>query len=174
MRPGGPAVEADHARQPKPGRGLQVADPPAEAEPERVDAFGIAAGRGPKVGDRGGDVCVDCLRAGLDDVLLVGEVGVPPLGAGRPREEIERHCIHAGLREAERQLLVVRVQAANVRDDHHAGARRLLCAGTDGRELGPVGAGEGQLLAVDRGAANRGDRWSGVTVEAHGIPPRRL
>ena len=98
------------------------------------------------------------------------EVGrpLPDADPGGPPEVVDRERVHARLGEAERQLLVVRVQAADVRQDDDGRPRGGLGAGKQPGEAPAVAGPEDHLLAVDCAAGHRLDRRPAVEVEAHG------
>src|SRR5688500_17949649 len=174
MRTGWPAVEADHALQPQTGGRLQEADPAAEAEaggvqPVRRPALGRA-----QVGHRGRHVVHDSGRSELHDVRLVLEALAALGRLGGAAEQVDGHGVDARLGEAQAELLVVRMQATHVGDDHDAGAGRLNGARGVGEDGGAVAAGQGEASGVDGSAADRWPRGSGVGVEAHGSLLRQV
>jgi hypothetical protein len=172
VRPDGPGIKADDAVQVEPGGGLEEADPTAEAEPDGVQAFrGSAVGQAQEA-RRGGHVVVDGGRIQPADVRLVLESLGALLTAGGARVEVDRHRVHAGLGEAQGQLLIVGMQPAHVRDDHDAGAARLLGPRSMRRDGRPVAAGERQVTRVERASADGWEWGSGVGVEAHGCQDR--
>jgi hypothetical protein len=69
------------------------------------------------------------------------EVGAPIADAdpGGPAEVVDRQGFHAQLGEAQGQLLVVVVQAANVGQDDHGPSRAHIRAGVECSEAGAVG-----------------------------------
>src|SRR5207237_28987 len=81
-------------------------------------------------------------------------------GAGGAAEVVERDRGHPRLREAQRELLEERMQAAHVREDDHAGAGWIGGAGGVGSDPGAVGGGEGQVARIEGGATNRRRRRS--------------
>ncbi len=66
------------------------------------------------------------------------------------------------------QVLEELVEAADVREDDHAGAGRLRRTREVGVELGPIGRGEDKVAVVGGRAANRRQRWSGIVSVTHG------
>ena len=88
--------------------------------------------------------------------------------ARRPPEVVDRERIDPVLREPQRELLVVRVQAADVRQDHDSGAARLGGPRSERREPVPVAPRSASPLGIERAARDRRDRRSAVEIEAHG------
>ncbi len=146
---GGHPVEADRPGEPVPGGGGEPRVAAAEAEADGEDRR--AAGRA-QVRDRRGDVRLDAVRRRLHDVLHVVEVVVALRHPGGAAEVVERDRRVAALREAERQLLVEAVEAADVGQDHDPRRGRLLRHGLERREAVPVGGLEHEIVVRDGGA----------------------
>jgi len=91
-------------------------------------------------------------------VLHVLEVLAALVDTGAPTEVVDRDRGIAALREAQRQLLVEVVEAADVGEDHHADRDRLLGGGGEGREAVAVGGFEHHVLVRDGGAGDDCDR----------------
>ena len=72
--------------------------------------------------DARGDVGLDAVLRRLLDVRHVLEVVAALLGSGRASEVVERDRRVAALGEAQRELLVEAVEAADVGQDHDSGA----------------------------------------------------
>ena len=129
VRPGRPPIEADDAAQAEPRPRLEEAHPPAEAEAGGVEPLGRAAvGRAQVLNGRG-DVVHHPLCGQLHDVRLILEALATATRLGGPAEEIDGHGMDAGLGKAKGELVVVRVEPADVGQDHDAGARWRLGAG---------------------------------------------
>ena len=118
--PGERAVHPDHAGQPEPERPGQERHPAthAEAQREHRPGRGPAVLRRPDLLDRGGDVGLDAGPGRLDRMGAVVEVIAARLRSGGPAEPVERQRVDPVLGEAEGQLLVIRMQPANVGQDH--------------------------------------------------------
>ena len=86
---------------------------------------------------------------------------------GRPAEVVDRERVDPVLGEAERELLVVGMQAADVGEDHDPGAGHLRRAGPERPEPVAVLRLEHQLGRVERAAGDRDDRRTGIEIEAH-------
>src|SRR4051794_2258239 len=99
--------------------------------------------------------------------LILERVVAPRIGPGGPSEVVERHGVDTELREPKGELLVIRVQAANVGEDDDPGARRLGGSGTERLEAVAVVGGQEQRGPVKRPAGDRGDGRPAVEVEAH-------
>jgi aspartate kinase len=157
-------VQADHAVQPEAERRREERHPPAHAEPEREDALdAVVAQRR----DAGADVGRDAGPRRRPEMRTVIKVVAARLGAGRAPEPVDRKRVHAALRQPQGQLFVVRMEAANIGEDHHRAARprRRSCP-----ERGePVAVGRLQLdaLPVQCAAGDGLDRWTAVEIEAH-------
>ncbi len=152
----------------------QERHPPAHAEPDRehglrplVVRSGLAAERG-----HGGlDVRGDAGPRRLCHMWRVREVGAPPGGPGRPPEPVDRERLHAPLREPQGELLVIRMEAADIGEhDHRGTGRRSRSRPERGEPVAVVGdqLHEGPIQGATR---DRGDRWSAVVIEAHGGGP---
>ena len=89
----------------------------SEAEPDREDR---GAPRGAKVLDARADVRLNPVRRRLLHVRHVLEVVAALLCAGRASEVVERDRGVPALGEAQGELLVEAVEAADVREDHDA------------------------------------------------------
>ena len=139
--------------------------PAAHAEADREDRL---AAWGTQSSDRRGDVGLHALGRGLLHVRHVLEVVAALLGAGRAPEVVEGDRCVAALCEAQRQLLVEAVEAADVREDDDADSSVLLGRGHERREPVSVRGLEHELLVRDGCARDRTDRRRGVDVEAHG------
>ena len=96
-----------------------------------------------------------------------------PAEAGRPAEVVDGDGVYAVLGEAQGQVLVVGVQAADIRQDHDAGAGRDGGAGTERGQPSAIVRGEGQLAGVERTTGDRRHGRAGVMVVAHGTNLRR-
>src|SRR5262249_27542762 len=97
------------------------------------------------------------------------EVVATLLHAGRAPEEVERNRRVPALGEAERELLVEAVEAADVREDHDADAGFLLRRRLERCEAVPVGRLEHEVVVRDGRARDRRDRRHRVEVEAHAV-----
>ena len=168
MRADRPRVEADDARKPEVARrrGKQ-ADATAEAEADRVEPLRAPAVDPTEVVDRGRHVRLDRLVPKLEDVGLVFEPLAALRGPRRPRVRVDRHGVDPRLRETQRELLVIRMQPADVGEHDHARPGGLLAADRVGREARAIGAGEREVTRVEGGAADRRQRRARVEVEAH-------
>ena len=102
-------------------------------------------------------------------VRRVVEVGTATLGAGRPPVVVDGDRIDARFGEPERELLVERRQPADVGEDDHARADRRRGMRAVRRTARPVGRGQLDERAVDRGTRDRSDRRTAVMVDAHAI-----
>src|SRR5438552_3071359 len=115
-------VETDGAGEPVAGGGREPRVPPAEAEADGEDRGGAVL---PQVRDAGGDVGLHALGRRLLAVRPVVEVLAALLGARGAAVEVECDRGVAALGEAEGELLVEAVEAANVREDDDARRRPL-------------------------------------------------
>lgn len=95
------------------------------------------------------------------------EVVASLLDACRSSEVVERDSRIAALREAERELLVEAVEAADVGKDDDPRGGRFVRRGPKRGEAVPVQCREHELVVRDRGPGNDGNRRQGVGVEAH-------
>ena len=122
--PDRPAVEADHARRADPRRRLEVAEPPTEAEADGVQPLdgppSASAGMRPRRRCRRS--IVSCRVSGTWARTRSPRRGPPRC----PAEVVDGDRVHAGLGEAQGQLLEERMQAAHVRQDHDRRARWAL------------------------------------------------
>src|SRR5947199_2181889 len=168
-----PAVESDHAGVAQPAGRLQIRQRPTEAEADREDRADLAPGRAAQIRDRGRDVGLETI--GLRQWHLRHEVEAvaPVFGGRRPREEVDGHRVYADLREAVRELLVIGVQPAHVRDDDHPGARRRARPGRVGHEARAVGRRELEVVGAGRASRDRANRRPRLVVNAHTSPPFR-
>ena len=105
-------------------------------------------------------VCRD-VRLVLERIVAWG------VDAGGPPEVVERHGIDARLREPQGELLVVRVEAADIGEDDDAGTGRLGRARTEREEAVAVIGGQDQRGSVEGAAGDRRDGRPAVEVEAH-------
>jgi hypothetical protein len=101
-------------------------------------------------------------------VLPEREVAVARADAGGPPEVVDGHRVHPRLGEALRQLLVEAVEAPDVGEDDRSGVRTLVRVGEERTELGAVGRGQHQVVALDRASPDRRQGRTGVVSEAHG------
>ena len=108
-----------------------------------------------QVRDAGADVRLHLLRRRLLHVRHVVEVVVALLDAGRAAEVVERDRGDAALGEAQRELLVEAVEAADVGEDHDARRRRLVRDRAERREPVAVGRLEHEVVVRDGGAGDR-------------------
>ena len=161
-------VEADDTGEVEAERGRQERDLSAEAEADRVDRV-VGAGR-PQMGDRRADVGAHLVVRDALHVLLVREVFGPAAGrAGGAPEPVDGQRAEAVLGEPARQLLVVRVQAADVGEDQHGRRRITLRRGLERGEPRPVGGLEDERTGRgDRPVAGQ-DRRAAAPVEAHQV-----
>jgi hypothetical protein len=118
-------------------------------------------------GDGGGDVELDRRRIGAAEVIRIREVVVALRDAGGAAEVVERDRADVALGEAECELLVEAVQAANVGQDDDAFVRRRIGCCGERREAIPVGRFQDEVLVRDRRAGDARDRRRGIEVEAH-------
>ena len=163
-------VEADDAREIQfRTRGLHQAGAAAEAEADRKDAIRRAALRRAEIGSGSSDVLVERLGRDKRHVGLVVEPLVALSGPRGAAEEVERDGIHAGLRESQRELLEERVQAPDVGQDHHACSGGFRRPGRVCGDLRAVGGGQREVARVEGGAADRRQRWSGISVITHAL-----
>ena len=117
--------------------------------------------------DRSGDIGRDARpRRGLY-VRHVVEALAAPARAGRPAEPVDRQGIDAPFREAQRELLVERMETADVRQDRDAGPVRRRRARTERREAVAVVGRDLDQPAVECGTGDRVDGRSTVVIEAH-------
>ena len=100
-------------------------------------------------------------------MLHVLEVVSALLRPGRAPEVVDRNRGNAPLCEAEGELLVEAVEAADVGEDDHPFPAGLLRRCGERREPVSVGALEGEVAMLDRAALDRRDRRQRVQVEAH-------
>ena len=119
-----------------------------------------------------GDVGPDSLRRRLLDVVHVRELVVALGGAGGAPEVVERDGGDPALGEAQRELLVEAVEAADVRQDHDTRACRLVGRRRERGEAVPVGRLEDEVVVRDRRPGDDGDRRQRFELEAHGVKIR--
>jgi hypothetical protein len=100
-------------------------------------------------------------------MLPIRELVVPLSDAGRAAEVVDRDRRDPPLGEAERQLLVEPVEAADIREDDDPGAARRLRKREERREPRPVARLELEVAMVDRRARDDRDGRLGVVLEAH-------
>ena len=131
---------------------MRVREPPSG---ERSQATAAATSRCTPVGR--------CLR----DVLHEGELVVALVDAGGAPEVVDRDRRVAALGEAQRELLVEAVEAADVGQDHDADAGRLVRRRGERGEAVVVRGVQHEVLVGDRGAGDHGDRRRRVKVVAH-------
>jgi hypothetical protein len=125
------------------------------------------AAEGAQIADAGRDVGLHLLLRELLHEWLVVPVVRPLVDAGRAAEGVERDRGVAALGEAQRELLVEAVEAADVRQDHDAGRDVTVRNGAEGGEAIAVGAPEDEVVVRDGGTRDPWDRRLGVDVEAH-------
>src|SRR6266516_1607883 len=165
-----PAVKADDAVQAGVHRGLIPRVRPAEAEANREDGPGGPAFLGLQVGDGGGGVGRYALGRRGVHVRHVIEAIASIAPAGRPCEVVDGNAVDTRLGKSLRQVLEELVEAADVREDDHAGAGRLRRPREVGVELGPIGRGEDEVSVVGGRATDRMDvrqRRPGIVSVAH-------
>ncbi len=148
--------------------------PAGRCEPRDAAAEAEADGEdrtrgGAKVLDRSRHVQLHGLGPRLLHVRPELEIVATRLGAGGAPEVIEGDGRRAAFGEPERQLLVEAVQPADVGEDHHADAVRLVGRRLEGGEAIPVGGLERQPVVRDGGAADDGNRRPRVGTVAHEI-----
>src|SRR5262249_19594519 len=102
-------------------------------------------------------------------VPVVGPLADP----GGAAEVVERDGCVAALGEAERELLVEAVEAADVRQDHDPGRDVSVRNRPERREAVAVAALEDEVVVRDGGARDPRNRRLGVDVEAHGREPTK-
>src|SRR5581483_9704079 len=161
---GRPPIEPHRAGKPVSGSGGEPGGAAAEAEADGEDARRPAVA---EVSDAGGDVGLDPLGRRLLAMRRVIEVLAPLLRAGRAPVVVEGDRGVAALGEAESELLVEPVEAADVREDHDPGCRRPVGEGGEGGEAIPVRRLEHEVVVGDSRPGDRRDRRQGVGVEAH-------
>ena len=128
-RLGRPTVEPDGSGQPDVEGRSEEREPTAEAEADGEqgdDPPSLA--NGPRAGL---DVGQEPLVARLADMLHVAEVVASVAGAGRSTEVVDRDGVHTGLGEAQGELLVVRVQPADIGQDDDSGTARCRRPGAE-------------------------------------------
>ena len=89
------------------------------------------------------------------------------VGVRGAAEVVDRHGVDAALGEAQRQLLVERMQSADIGQDDDARAGGVSARASKARNCVAVGRLELDPLAVDGCAGKRRNRWVAVKVEAH-------
>ena len=160
------AVEPDRALEPVARRRGEPGVAAAEAEADREDRRAPARASG---ATRAADVGLHALRRRLPHVRHVVEVVVALRDAGRAAEVVERDGAVAALGEAQRQLLVEAVEAANVRQDHDARADGLVRAARRRRRSRfPSAASSTRSSCETAAPRDDRDRRQRVRVEAHG------
>src|SRR4029450_8054124 len=105
-----PTVEADHPGVAEAARRLEEGDRAAEAEPDGEERRDVPALLRAEVRHRGRDVRLERRRRRLAHVREVLECVAPVARLVRPGEEVDGDRVDTDLREAKRQLLVVRVE----------------------------------------------------------------
>ena len=120
-----------------------------------------------QVTDAGRDVGGDPAPRRRRDVGHVLEALAAVVVGRRPPEPVDRQRIDPVLREPQRQLLVERVQAADVREQQDGRAVRLRGPGEERRGLVAVGGDDGRPGAVEGAAGDGLDRRVAVEIEAH-------
>ncbi len=167
------SVEADRPGEPMSARGGEPGVAPAEAEADRED-MRIA----PPSGDRryatpaATSACTPS-RGGLVDVRHELELVVALLGARSASEVVDRDGGVPALGEAERQLLVETVEAADVGEHDHAHAAGLVGRSGKRGEAVAVGGFEDEVAMRDGRARERRDWRKRVRLEAHRTPSSR-
>ena len=146
---------------------------PPMQKPIGVQLANAAALGRAQVRRRGPDVGRQAVPGELHDVGLVLERRATSTQTRRPPEVVDRDRIDPVLRELEREVLVVRVESADIGQHDHPDAQRFCGERAERREVRPVRRPQRQLAAVQRPALDRRDGRSGVMVEAHGGPPSR-
>ena len=105
-------------------------------------------------------------------MIHVRELVVALRHAGGAPEVVEGDRGIAALAEAQRELLVEAVEAADVREHDDADGPRLVRDGGERGELVAVGRPEGEILRPHRRPTREGrDRRQGVELEAHPEAP---
>ena len=162
-------VEPDDAGQPEAQGPGQERHPAAHAEADREDRGRrrAIAVLGPQGRDTRPDVRGDPAPRRRADVGRVVEVLAAPGVARGPAEVVDGQGVDAALREAQGQLLVERMEAADVGQDHDAGAGRFGRSRPEGGQAVAVGGRQGQPFGVERAARDRWDGRSAVEIEAH-------
>src|ERR1019366_246005 len=82
-------------------------------------------------------------------------------------EVVDGEGVNAGLGEAQSQLLVERIEAANIGQDHHPGPAWIDRPRPERRELAAVRAGQDKILVVEGAPRDRPDRRVAVEIETH-------
>ena len=117
--------------------------------------------------DRGGGVGLDAFRRRLLDVRQVLEVVAALLDAGGAAEVVDRHGRVAALGEAQRELLVEAVEAADVRQDDDARARQLVGQRRERGEAAPSRRLEHEILVRDAPPPERPGSAAASRVSKH-------
>ena len=99
---------------------------------------------------------------------VVVEVVAARLGTGGPPEPVDRERVDAVLGEPQGELLVVRVEPADVGQDHDRRPARLGRPCPERRVPVAIGRGQDRAALVERTAGDRRDRRVAVEIEAHG------
>ena len=163
--PARPPVEADGAREPVPPGGRRPGAAAAETEADREDR---RAAEVAEVADARADVGLHLLVRELLHERHVVPVVRPLVDAGGAAEIVEGDRGVAALGEAQRELLVEAVEAADVRQDHDAGRDFSVRHRPERGEAVAVLARQDEVVVGDGGARDPRDRRLGVEVEAHG------
>src|SRR5262249_38151460 len=158
-----PPVEADRADETVPGRRGQPGVAATEAEPHRENGVGTVS----EMPYRRPDLRLDPFPRRLPHMAAVLELLSTPGHRGAPAEVVDRDRFVPSLGEAECELLVEPVEAADVGQDHDAGGARLVRACGKGGEAVAVRRFEDEVVVRDRGSAYDGDRRLRVRFVAH-------
>jgi hypothetical protein len=117
--------------------------------------------------DARADVGLDALGRRLPDVLHEVPVVRALVDACGAAEVVERDRDEAALGEAEGELLVEAIEAADVREDHDPDLGGPVGHRTERREAVAVLRFEHEVVVRDGGACDARDRRLGVELEAH-------
>ena len=168
-----PPIEPDDPGETRHIRRGEERDPSAktEAENEKATRWGLLL----DFRLARGDVGEHALRGRLPDMRHVIEVVGAPSGPRRSPEEVEGDRVHTGRREPFRELLVERVQAADVGRDDNAGVPSG-CAREIRADLRPVRARHHDILSTRptghrRQQVERNIGRAGARRITHGGPP---
>ncbi len=99
---------------------------------------------------------------------LVVEVGSAVGSRGRPAEVVDGQSVDASLGEAQRQLLVISVEAAHIGQHQHRRAGRRRGARLKAHERVAIFGDQLDAMAVDGCSGDGWDGWPAVVVKAHG------
>src|SRR5438874_608838 len=136
----------------------------AEAEADREDRCAI---EGEQLPDAGADVRHHLVRREpLDERHVIPVVG-PLVDARGAAEVVERDGGMAAFGEAERELLVEAVEAADIRQDHDPGGDGALREGAERGEAVAVLARQDEVVVGDGRAEDARDRRLRVELETH-------